>query len=46
MNSPDRLTKPLIKKGEKFVEASWDEALNLIAEKFKAFKPDECACLA
>jgi formate dehydrogenase major subunit len=46
VNSPDRLTKPLIKKGDKFVEASWDEALNLIAEKFKSYKPDECACLA
>lgn len=46
VNAPDRLTKPLIKKGEKFVEASWDEALKLIAEKFKSYKPDECACLA
>ena len=46
INSPDRLTKPLIKKGDKFVEASWDEALKLIAEKFKSYKPDECACLA
>jgi len=46
INSPDRLTKPLIKKAGKFVEASWDEALKLIAEKFKSYKPDECACLA
>lgn len=46
VNAPDRLTKPLIKKGETFVEASWDEALKLIAEKFKSYKPDECACLA
>ncbi|MDD1728083.1 MAG: formate dehydrogenase subunit alpha [Methanospirillum sp.] len=46
INSPDRLTKPLIKKAGMFVEASWDEALTLIAEKFKSYKPDECACLA
>jgi formate dehydrogenase major subunit len=46
VNSPDRLTKPLIKKGEKFVEATWDEALKLISSKFKSYKPDECACLA
>lgn len=46
VNAPDRLTKPLIKKGNTFVEASWDEALKLIAEKFKSYKPDECACLA
>ncbi len=35
VHSPDRLTKPLIKKNGKFVEASWDEALDLIASKFK-----------
>lgn len=31
----DRLTKPLIRKGNKMVEASWDEAMDLIASKFK-----------
>ena len=31
----DRLTKPLIKKNGKMVESSWDEALDLIAGKFK-----------
>jgi len=35
VHSPDRLTKPLIKKNGTFVEASWDEALDLIASKFK-----------
>jgi formate dehydrogenase major subunit len=35
VHSPDRLTKPLIKKGDKFEEASWDEALDLIAKKFR-----------
>ncbi len=35
VHSPDRLTKPLIKKNDKFVEASWDEALDLIVKKFK-----------
>jgi formate dehydrogenase major subunit len=35
VHSPDRLTKPLIKKDGKFVEASWDEALDLVAKKFK-----------
>jgi formate dehydrogenase major subunit len=46
VHSPDRLTKPLIKKDGKFVEASWDEAYDLIAKKFKQYKPDECACLS
>ena len=46
INSPDRLTKPLIKKDGKFVEASWDEAYKLIASKFKSYKGEEMACLA
>ncbi len=33
--SPDRLTTPLIKKNGQLVEASWDEALDLIASKLK-----------
>ena len=37
-NSPDRLTKPLIKKDGKQVEASWDEALELIAKRFGEIK--------
>jgi len=35
VQSPDRLTKPLIKKNGKFEEATWDEALDLVASKFK-----------
>ena len=33
VNHPDRLKTPLIKKDGKFVEATWDEALDLIADK-------------
>ena len=32
---PDRLTTPLIKDGDGFREASWDEALDLIARRLK-----------
>lgn len=32
--SPDRLTKPQIRKDGKLVDATWDEAMNLIADKF------------
>ena len=46
VNSPDRLTRPLIKKDGKFVEATWDEAYSLIASKFKSYKPDEIAVLS
>jgi len=34
VQKPGRLTKPLIKKDGKFVESSWDEALDLIVNKF------------
>ncbi|KAA3631434.1 MAG: NADH dehydrogenase (quinone) subunit G [Calditrichaeota bacterium] len=33
IGSPDRLQKPLIKKGGKQVEATWEEAINLIVQK-------------
>jgi formate dehydrogenase alpha subunit len=33
--SKDRLTTPLIKENGEFREASWDEALDLVASKFK-----------
>ncbi|MCX6701203.1 MAG: molybdopterin-dependent oxidoreductase, partial [Methanomicrobiales archaeon] len=46
IHSPDRLTTPLIKKNGKFEPATWDEAYDLIAKKFKSYKPDEMACLA
>ncbi|HHM04826.1 MAG TPA: molybdopterin dinucleotide-binding protein [Gammaproteobacteria bacterium] len=31
--NPDRLTRPLLRKGKKLVEASWDEALAAINER-------------
>src|SRR4030088_901601 len=34
VNDPDRLTKPLIREGDKFREASWEGALDLVARKF------------
>jgi len=38
VNHPDRLTTPLIKKDGKFVEATWDEALDLVADRFAEIK--------
>jgi predicted molibdopterin-dependent oxidoreductase YjgC len=35
IHSPDRITTPLIKKDGIFQEATWDEALELTAKKFK-----------
>lgn len=34
-NSPDRLTRPLIRRRGRLVEASWDEAMDLIVAKSK-----------
>jgi formate dehydrogenase major subunit len=39
-NSPDRLTKPLIREGERFREATWDEALSLVARQFSEIKAE------
>ncbi|MEH6987740.1 formate dehydrogenase subunit alpha [Cytobacillus firmus] len=38
VNSEERLTKPLIREGDSFREAEWDEALDLIARKFTEIK--------
>lgn len=51
-NSPDRLLKPLIRHedGSSFYEATWDEALTLIARRFTEIKekhgPDALAFVA
>ena len=37
---PDRLTSPLIKKDGQFVEATWDEALNLVVSKLSQIKEE------
>jgi len=46
VHHPDRLTKPLIKKDGKFVEASWNEALQLVATKLGSCKPEELGVIA
>ena len=38
VNSPERLTVPLIKENGEFRKASWDEALNLVAKKLGDIK--------
>lgn len=46
INHPDRLTTPLIKKDGHFVEASWDEALDLVASKLSGYRGDQFAAIA
>ncbi len=41
VNHEERLTTPLIRKDGELQEATWDEALNLVASKLKTFKPSE-----
>jgi formate dehydrogenase alpha subunit len=38
VNHPDRLQKPLVKKSGVFVEASWEEALGLVASRLEEVK--------
>ena len=50
INHPDRLSSPLIKKEGEFQEATWEEALNLVAAKLKEVReeygPDALAGLS
>ena len=50
INSSDRLTKPLIREGDRFREATWDEALSLVARRLSEIKakngPDSIGLIA
>src|SRR5258705_171953 len=50
INSTDRLTKPLIREGDRFREASWEEALSLVARRLTEIKtkngPDSIGLIA
>ncbi len=46
VNHPERLKTPLIKINGKFEEASWEEALDLIAEKFSERKKEKFAAFS
>lgn len=41
--SPDRLKTPLIREANGFREATWDEALNLVASRFMKFREESGA---
>ncbi len=46
VHDENRLTAPLIKKNGSFVEASWDEALDLVVRSFSRYKGDRFAAIA
>ena len=42
----DRLTRPLVKRDGRFVEASWDEALDYVADRLRPYRGDSFAAIA
>ena len=40
INSPDRLTQPLLRQGDTFVEVTWEKALDVIHEKWTQIRND------
>ena len=46
VNHKDRLTAPLIRKNGTLVEASWEEALSLVAAKLGKYRGDEVAVIS
>ena len=45
VHHPERLTTPLIRKNGELQEATWDEALDLITQKFSQYKGDSFAMI-
>ena len=43
VHHPERLTTPLIRRNGKLAEATWDEALDLVASKLANYNDDEVA---
>jgi formate dehydrogenase beta subunit len=43
---PDRLTSPLIKKDGRLVEATWEEAVELLATRLAQYKGDQFAAIS
>ena len=46
VHHPERLTTPLIKRNGKFEEATWDEALDIVATKLANYNKDEVAVIS
>jgi formate dehydrogenase alpha subunit len=46
VHHPDRLTTPLVRRNGELREASWEEALGLVAERLKGYSPQEVAVIA
>jgi formate dehydrogenase alpha subunit len=46
VHHPERLTSPLVKQDGKFIETTWDEALDIIATRLANYKKDEVAVIS
>jgi len=46
VDHPERLTTPLVRRNGELTEATWDEALDLIASKLANYKSDEVAVVS
>ena len=46
VHHPERLTTPLIRRDGNFEEATWDEALDLVASKLATYKENEVAVIS
>jgi formate dehydrogenase alpha subunit len=46
INHPDRLISPLVRRNGRFLGASWEDALGLIAGRFAKYKGDEIAVIS
>ena len=46
IHHPERLTTPLVRRNEELTEATWDEALDLVASKLAKYRPDEVAVVS
>jgi formate dehydrogenase alpha subunit len=46
VHHPERLTTPLVKRNGSFEEATWDEALDIVASKLSGYKADELAVIS
>jgi formate dehydrogenase major subunit len=46
VQSPERLTSPLIKRGGVFEKASWEEALDLVASKLSGYRGEQFAVVS
>ena len=46
VNDPSRLTSPMIRRDGEMVEATWDEALDFVAQRLSGFSGEEFALLS